>query len=181
MTPDELLAIGDRVVALAKPGEQVEAVVVHGRDTEVRVYDGEIESLSSAESQGVGIRVIVDGKQGFAYAGTFDDAVLGETLADARDNAGFGTYDEYQGLAEPDGVPIADLDLYRPELESVPTSHKVDLAMALERAVKASDPRISGIEQAEYADSLFNGAIVTTTGIRNAGRESVCYLSLIHI
>ena len=177
MTPDELLAIGDRVVALAKPGEQVEAVVVHGRDTEVRVYDGEIESLSSAESQGVGIRVIVDGKQGFAYAGTFDDAVLGETLADARDNAGFGTYDEYQGLAEPDGVPIADLDLYRPELESVPTSHKVDLAMALERAVKASDPRISGIEQAEYADSLFNGAIVTTTGIRNAGRESVCYLS----
>src|SRR5262245_59096019 len=86
LTPDELLAIGDRVVALAKLGEQVEAVVVHGRDTEIRVYEGEIESLSSAESQGVGIRVIVDGKQGFAYAGTFDDAVLTETLADARDN-----------------------------------------------------------------------------------------------
>jgi len=174
---DELLSIGDRVVALALPGEQVEAVVIHGRDTEIRVYEGEIESLSSAESRGVGVRVIVEGKQGFAYAGTFDDAVLRETIADARDNAGFGTFDEFQGLAEPDGVPIPELDLYRAELESFPTDHKVDLAMELERAVRASDPRISGIEQAEYFDSLFSGAIVTTTGIRNAGRETACYLS----
>ena len=37
---DDLLSIGDRVVALAQPGEQVEAVVVHGRDTEIRVYEG---------------------------------------------------------------------------------------------------------------------------------------------
>jgi PmbA protein len=174
---DELLTIGDRVVAMALPGEQVEAVVVHGRDTEIRVYEGDIESLSSAESQGVGIRVVIDGRQGFAYAGTFDDTVLAETLADARDNAAFGTFDEHQGLAEPDGVAIPELDLYRDELEGFATDRKVDLAMELERAVRASDPRISGIEQAEYFDSVFSGAIASTTGIRNAGRESVCYLS----
>ncbi len=177
ISADVLLEIGDRVVAMARPGEQVEAVVAHGRDTEIRVYEGEIESLSSADSQGVGIRVIVDGKQGFAYAGTFDDTVLAETLADARDNATFGTYDEYQGLAEPDGVTIPDLDLYREELLSFPTDRKVDLAMELERAVRASDPRISGIEQAEYFDTLFAGAIVSTAGVRNAGRETACYLS----
>jgi PmbA protein len=177
LNEQELLAIGDRVVALARPGEQVEAVVVHGRDTEIRVYEGDIESLSSAESQGVGIRVISEGRQGFAYAGTFDDAVLTETLADARDNAGFGTFDEHAGLATPDGVAVADLDLYREELRSFPTDAKVSLAMELEKAVLASDPRISGIEQSEYFDSFFTGAIVTTTGIRNAGRETVCYLS----
>jgi PmbA protein len=174
---DHLLTIGDRVVAMARPGEQVEAVVIHGNDTEVRVYEGEIESLSSATSEGVGIRVVVDGRQGFAYAGTLDDAALAETLADARDNAAFGTVDEHQGLAEPDGVPIAALDLYRPELLAFPTDRKVELALELERAVRSSDPRISGIEQAEYVDSLFAGAIVTSTGVRNAGQESVCYLS----
>jgi PmbA protein len=178
MNPDELLAIGDRVVALAEPDEQVEAVVVHGRDTEIRVYDAEIESLSSAESQGVGIRVVAGGRQGFAYAGTFDDTVLAETLADARDNAAFGTFDEHLGLAEPDGVAVADLDLYRESLLSFPTPAKVDLAVELERAVLAADPRISGIEQSEYFDTLFTGAIVTTTGIRNAGRETACYLSV---
>ena len=55
--------------------------------------------------------MIADDRQGFAYAGTFDDEVLAETLAEARDNAGFGTPDEFLGLAEPDGVAVAELDL----------------------------------------------------------------------
>jgi PmbA protein len=174
---DELLAIGDRVVAMAQAGEQVEAVVVSGRDTEIRVYEHEIESLSTAESQGVGVRLIKDGRQGFAYAGTLDDDVLAEAVADARDNAAFGSFDEHQGLAEPDGVAIPELDLYREELAAFSTEAKIDLALELERAVLASDPRIAGIEQAEYFDTVFSGAIVSTTGVRNAGRESVCYLS----
>ena len=39
----ELLAIADRVVAQAAPGEQLEAFVSRGGDTEVRVYQGEVE------------------------------------------------------------------------------------------------------------------------------------------
>jgi len=46
----DLLDIGDRIVAMARDGEQVEAVVGRSRSTEVRVYEGEVESLSTAES-----------------------------------------------------------------------------------------------------------------------------------
>jgi PmbA protein len=171
-----LLDIGDRVVAMAQPGEQVEAVVSRGRDTEIKAYGGEIESLSSAQSQGVGIRVIAEGRQGFAYAATFDADVLAETLVEARDNAGFGTPDEFLGLAEPDGVAVADLALFDEALESFPTDRKVDLAIELERATLAADRRVSGIESAEYVDVLAEGAIVTNTGIRTAGRETACYV-----
>ena len=172
----DLLEIGDRVVAMARHGEQVEAVVSRGRDTEIKAYEGEIESLSSAQSQGVGIRVIAEGRQGFAYAATFDDDVLAETLAEARDNAGFATPDEFVGLAEPDGVAVADLDLFSEALESFPTDRKVELAVELERAVMAADSRISGIESAEYVDVMAEGAIVSTTGIRTLGRETACYV-----
>jgi len=172
----ELLEIGDRVVAMAHAGEQVEAVVSRGGETEIKAYEGEIESLSSAQSQGVGIRVIADGRQGFAYAATFDPEVLAETLAEARDNATFATPDEFLGLAEPDGVAVADLDLFSEALESFPTQRKVDLAIELERAVRAADPRISGIESAEYVDVMAEGAIVSTTGIRTFGRETACYV-----
>ncbi|HEV8299234.1 MAG TPA: DNA gyrase modulator, partial [Acidimicrobiales bacterium] len=112
----ELLDVAERVAGWARAGEQVEVFAVHGRDTEVRVYEAEVESFSSAEAQGAGIRVVVDGRQGFAYAGTLDEDVLAETLADARDNAAFGTYDEFLGLAEPDGVAIPTLELYDPAL-----------------------------------------------------------------
>jgi PmbA protein len=177
IAPGELLAIGDRIVGWANDGEQVEAVVAHSRDTEVRAYDGDVEQLSSAETQGVGIRVVRDHRVGFAYAGSLDEDVLAETLAEARDNAGFGTPDEFVGLAEPDGVSIADLDLYRASLVDVPTDRKVELAIELERISRDADTRISGVESADYADSLASAAVVTTTGIRAAARETGAYVA----
>ncbi|MFV2038749.1 MAG: TldD/PmbA family protein [Acidimicrobiales bacterium] len=177
MTTDELLDIGDRVVGWARDGEQVEAVVVHQHETEIRVYEGEIESFTSADSHGVGIRVIVDNRQGIAHAGTLDDDVLGETLAEARDNAAFGTPDEFYGLAAPDGVPIPDLDLYDPAVEAFATADKIDLALELERAVRGGDSRIIGVESADYVDSIAAGAVVSTMGIRHSGRDSGCYLA----
>jgi len=173
---DELLAIGDRIVGWAADGEQVEAVVVHSRDTEIRAYEGDVEQLSSAETRGVGVRVVCDHRVGFAYAGSLDDDVLADTLAEARDNAGFATPDEYAGLAEPDGVPIAELDLYRASLVDVPTDRKVELAIELERIARGADPRISGVESADYADSIAAAAVVTTTGIRAAARETGAYV-----
>jgi PmbA protein len=173
---DELLAIGDRVVAMARADEQVEAVVVHDRDTEIRVYGGEIESFSSAEAAGVGIRVIRDHRQGFAYAGSLDDDVIAETLDDARDNAAFGTPDDNLALAEPDGVAPAELDLWNDAVLEFPTDRKIELAIELERATLGADARMSGIESAEYVDTAAVGAIVTSTGIRTASRDVGCYV-----
>jgi len=174
---EELLQIGDRIVALARPGEQVEVVVGRSTSTEVRVYEGQVEQLASATSAGIGVRVISDHRQGFAYAGSLDQDVLAETLAEARDNATFATPDEWLGLAEPDGLAVPDLDLYRESLAKVSTEAKIDLAVELERAVRAQDGRITGVEAADYADGVSEGAVVSTTGIRAAGRETSCYVS----
>lgn len=176
-TGEELLAIGDRIVALAKPGEQVEVVVGRSTGTEVRVYEGQVEQLATATSAGIGVRVISDHRQGFAYAGSLDEDVLADTLAEARDNATFGTPDEWLGLAEPDDVAIPELDLYREELVKVATEAKIDLAVELERAVRAQDGRITGVEAADYADGVSEGAVVSTTGIRAYGRDTSCYVS----
>jgi PmbA protein len=173
----DLVEVGDRVVAMAEPGEEIEAVAVRGFDTEIKAYEGEIESLSSAQSQGVGIRVIAESRQGFAYAGTLDEEVLTETLAEARDNAAFATPDDHLGLAIPDGVAKAELDLWRDALVEFPADGKVALALELERAVRAADPRISGIESAEYVDSVSEAAIVTTSGIRSTSRDTGCYVA----
>ncbi len=174
----ELLELADRIVDRARDGEQVEAVVVHSRDTEVRVYEGEVESLSSAESQGVGVRVVEKQRQGFAYAGTLDAQAADEALDEARDNCVFGTPDPHAGLADHDGVAVADLDLWRPEVAEVPAADKVDMAAELERATKAADPRIIGVESSDYADSLVEEVIVSTNGIRAATRETACYVSV---
>ena len=73
---------------------------------------------------GVGVRVVREGRQGFAYCGTFDADALAETVAEARDNAAFAEPDEAAGLAEPDGVEPVELDLWRPGLAGVPTDRQ---------------------------------------------------------
>ena len=170
----ELLELAERIVERAKPGEHVEAYLGRGHHTEVKVFDGAVESLSSADTQGVGVRVIVDGRQGFAYAASLDESIIAETLEEARDNAGFGTVDEYLGLARPDGVEPVDLDLFRPKLAEFPADRKVEMALELERSVRAADPRIRGVEMAEYGDSSGESAIATTTGVRATSRRTSC-------
>ena len=171
-----LLQLAERVVSRARPGEQVEAYLIRASDTEVKVFDGEVESLSSADSEGVGVRVVTGSRQGFAYAGSLAADVLDETLAEARDNAGFGTVDEDLGLPGPDGVAPPDLDLYRPELVAFPTDAKVGLALDLEKAVRSADPRIRGVETAEYGDGVTEMALASTEGIRATSRRTSCSL-----
>ena len=170
----ELLELAERVVGQARQGEQVEVFLGRSHQTEVKVFDGAVESLSSADTQGVGVRVSVDGRQGFAYAASLDDPIIAETLDEARDNAAFGTVDEYLGLATPDGVEPVDLELFRPELAAFPTDRKVEMALELERAVRAADPRIRGVESADYGDSVSESAIASTEGVRVTARRSGC-------
>ena len=176
MHPEQLLEIADRVVSSARPGEQVEAVVAWSRDTEVRAYDSEVEHFVSAESAGLGVRVVSGHRQGIAWAGVLDEAAIAETLGDARDNAACAGEDPDAGLAEPDGVAPVELSLYDERLESVPTERKIACALELEAQVRAADPRIRGVESADYGDTLAATAIATSTGIRSAGRESSVYL-----
>jgi PmbA protein len=173
----DLLELATRVAGWARDGEQVEAYVARGRETEVRVYEGEVESLSSAESAGIGIRVVSGSRQGFAYAGSLDADVVHETLDEARDNAGFASPDEWVGLAGPDGVAPADLDLWRDDLAAYPTDVKVARALELERAVRAGDSRIRAVESAEWGDAAVESAVASSTGIRASSRRTVCYLS----
>jgi PmbA protein len=173
----DLLAIVDRVVAQAVNGEQLEAFVSRGGDTEVRIYEGEVEHFVSAQAEGIGIRVIRDGRTGFAYAGTLDEEAIAEVLAEARDNVKFGTVDEWAGVAEPDGVAPTDQPLWNDELAAFPTERKIDLAKELEQLTLAADKRVR-VDDSNYADAYGEAAVATTTGIRQWGRENGCYVSV---
>ncbi len=174
----ELLDIAARIAEMAEAGEQVEAYVARATSTSVKAYSGDVESLTQASSAGIGVRVIVDHREGFAYAGTLDEGAVLDALAEARDNATFGTPDEFNGLATPDGVDAAELDLWPEALPSVPTADKVALALALEKAATGRDPRVASVRTAMYSDAMGEGAVATSTGIRAWGRAGTSYLAV---
>ena len=179
---DELLDLAVSVVERAGADEGLEVYATRGTDTEVRAYDGEVESLTSADSSGVGIRVLLESAEGsrvgFAWAQSLDPSVLADTLADARDNARFATPDPDVVLATPDGLEAADLDLWDDGVAATAMEKKVALALDLERATRAADPRVRQVSSADYADSRVEVALASTTGIASSRRRTNAYLSV---
>ncbi len=174
----ELLRIADRVADQAEAGEQVEAFVSQGTATEITAYNGEVESFTSASSAGIGIRVIADGRVGFAHAGSLDADVIAETLAEARDNRSFAQPDEWVALAEPDDRTPIIHDHWDDAVAAMPTADKVAMAIDLEKRTLSIDPRVTGIRTANYADSSGEMALSTSTGIRATDRGTGAHVSV---
>lgn len=173
----ELLDIAESVVAMARPGEQLEAYVGRDLSTEVRIYGGEVEHFVSAQSEGIGIRVIRDGRTGTSSCGSLDPKEIAEVLDEARDNLAYGEPDEWAGLAVPDGVAVVPQTLWNDALAQLSTSRKIDLAKELEKLTLARDARIR-VDDSNYSDSFAEAAVATTTGISVFGRENGCYVSV---
>jgi PmbA protein len=179
--PSDLSDLATRVAGWSRDGEDVEVYLARGTDTEVRVYEGEVESLSSATSAGAGVRVVSQRRQGFAWAGALDEETLAETLEEARGNATFSSSEPWVGLPEPDGATPAPLDLWRDDLAAWPTQRKVDAALDLEKEVRAGDPRIRQVESARWGDSSAEMALASSLGVRAFDRSTSCYLSAVAV
>lgn len=178
-TPPDLLSLARQVLAHAAPGEQVEAYLARGVSTSVRAYNGEVEAFTQAASAGAGVRVIGNGRQGFASAGSLDPDILATLVAEARDNASFSTPDEFLGLASPSSEPTSvGINRWHQDVVDRGADWKIAQAIELERIVRGGDPRISGVRAAAYSDSASERAIVSTTGIESVDRATMASLSV---
>ena len=129
-------------VEAATGDEAVEAYAEESRHTEASALRGEIEGLTFAESRGVGVRLIADGRLGYAYAADPTPDEVREAVRRARENAALAEPDEFNVLAAPAAAaPIAEL--FREEQANIPTDRKVALALDLERRAISIDPRAS--------------------------------------
>jgi PmbA protein len=144
------------------------------------VSGGEIEQLSSATTEGVGVRVVADGRQGMAWAGSFETGIVDEVLADARDNAAFTAPDEFAGLADPDGLAPLEFDLWRDDVATTATEDKITLAADIERRIRA-DARIRSLRWVSAADSRSEMALASSTGISASRRATSASLSAMAI
>ena len=173
----DLLELAVSIAEGAHRGEEIEAYVTRRSDTDIEVFGGEVESLSVAGVQGVGVRVISDHRQGFAWSGSLDADMVADALGEARDNVAFGQPDEWYALASPEdaaGIGACDLELWRDDLLSVSTDEKVRLALDLESATMAADSRVRGTEAAGYGDAAAESAIASSLGVRVHARRTVC-------
>ena len=128
----------------------------------IRVYDGEVESLSDAGGRGVGVRAFVDGRSGYAYGTDLSRGGIAEVAGAARAAAEAADPDEHGGLPESFGVTPVE-GLASAALREWSTERKVELTLAVERAARAR-AGVTQVENAVYSDADGSVALANSRG-----------------
>jgi PmbA protein len=159
--------------AVAAGADDAEAWAEHAVEREIRVYEGNVESLTDAAGNGIGIRSFDGGRWGYAYGTDLSDAGLKSLAKAAAGAAAVADPDEYAGL--PDEFGAADVgSLSSPALAEWDTARKVELALAVERAARAREG-VSQVEEALYADGAQQIAIVNSRGFSASYETTIAY------
>jgi PmbA protein len=140
----------------------------------VKARRGEVDALSRAESRGVGVRVLVDDRLGYAWAADPDLDEAAALLVAARESAGYASPDEANVLPEAaEAEPLPGL--FRAEQANLDPERKVRLALDLERSAVSSDPAVTKVEEVMYGDAVSRAAIASTRGMESAYERTDCW------
>jgi PmbA protein len=159
----EAIARRGAEAALGAGATDAEAWCERSTSRRIRVYDGEVESLSDAGSSGLGLRAFMDDRSGYAYGTDLSDAGVRAVAEAARAAAAVADPDEHAGLAVQPGVTEVD-GLDSPEMAGWSNEDRVDLALSVERAARYR-AGITQVENAVYSDSEGSAAIASSRGM----------------
>ncbi|HWI25105.1 MAG TPA: DNA gyrase modulator, partial [Lysobacter sp.] len=114
----------------------------HARRESWSMEDGIVKDGAHSIEQGVGVRAISGEKTGFAYSDEIDTQALLEAAGSARAIARDGTASVARAL-----VPGSGRALYAPEdpIDALGNEAKVEALRALDRMLRAADPRVQQV------------------------------------
>ena len=152
--------------ALSAGASDAEAWAEQSTSRRVRVYAGEVESLSDAGGRGVGVRAFSGTRSGYAYGTDLSENGVADVAQAAREAAEVADEDEFEGL--PDELGSSELDgLASPELADWSTERIVELALDVERAARAREG-VTQVENAVYSDSDGSVALANSRGFASS-------------
>ena len=164
MSQPDLEQIAKRAVEAAQSAgaHDAEAWVEEAVTRQIRVYEQQVESLTDAGSRGIGLRVFLDGRSGYAYGTDLSDAGIKELASQAKESAAVADPDEFGGLPEEFGATAID-GLHSSGLADWSTERKIELAVEIERAARSHEG-VSQVEDTVYADADGSIALANSRG-----------------
>ncbi len=166
MTPSTL---GDQVLEVLRhlaPSAQSEAFFIRSEHRTQEWSEGRPENLSISKSRGMGLRVVDQGKLGFASTNRLDPEGL-SWLAEAAVDASHVTgADSQLELPKPQTLGKGeDLDLVDETLRSQTFEERSEFLSSLEEKVKKRDSRLRKVLRASYREGCSDSAITSSTGV----------------
>lgn len=162
----------DHVLRRARAlGVDAEVLATSTRELTLAASGGRVDEIGHANQGGVGVRVVADGRIGYASSEALDDASLDWMLDEAIANAAL---QPPRGAELPAGVALGRSDLIGEGL-SAQVEAKAAAVVALEGGIVA-DARVDALFMARYAETETEAVLGSTRGVDGGYRNGYAML-----
>jgi PmbA protein len=153
--------------------QQAEVYINLAKELEIEVNNQQVETMKVAEDRGVCIRIIRDGRMGFAYSSDTGQDRLAEMVRQAVANGGKTTADEYNQIPDTQGS-LPQLELNDAAINTTSVEEKIALAMEIEKAARSYDSRVKNTRTSSYQDARYEVYLANSAGFAASYTGSYC-------
>ena len=120
--------------------------VVAGESTAMGLdlFEGQVKNTEISSSRGLGIRLFVEGKPGYAFTEKFSPEAIRQCVRDAVSHTKLTDVLEVE-LPGPSEAPAVELDLWHDAIESLGVDAMKGAGLTLENAAREADQRVENI------------------------------------
>jgi len=169
--------------AVAGGASAAECVVREGDEFSTLVRLGQVETLKEAGSKAIGVRVFYGKRAASTYSSDFSRESLERMVKSALELAKITSEDPNSGIPEPSqlGALSGDLDLYHPDVYSLPGDERINYARRAEKAALDFDPRIKNSEGGSFDAATGHKVLANSHGFVGEYRRSYCSVAAVPI
>ena len=144
----------------------------------IEARDQKLESFENENTLSLAIRVIDQGRPGFAYCSDFRDRQISRLLDEVLNGAKHADRDQFLTIPEPDGPALVMPAVLDPDFQKQGEQEKISRAMAMEKTALDFDNRIKRVRGCEYHENLVGVWIMNSKGMSRSCKSTRFSLSI---
>lgn len=144
----------------------------------IGIKDGSIDHFRSSRELGLALRVLKQGRLGFAYLFGPTPEGLARLADQALELSGQSDEDPNYSFHPESNPAASDLELFDESLETIPEKDKIAHVREMERKALSSDPRVRKARKAEYEETTNQISLTNSRGLNLEREETQCTMSI---
>lgn len=176
-------AVGIAEGAVKRGASAAEVIIRQRTELSVGVRLGEVETLQESTDQGLGLRVLIDGRQASVSGSDFSRDAVTSLMDEAVELARLTSPDDTAGLPDPSELATStpDLDLWDDAILALSTEDQIEMALRAERAAQEYSDQITNFDGGGFDSSYGSVILANSLGFAGQFRTTSCSLASVPV
>lgn len=177
---DLTLLIDEILIRGKEKFDDLEVFILKGKSIDIKVFQGQVDKYNIAETGGLSLRGIKDGKMGYSYTEKLDESSIDMLIDEALENS------KYIDMADGDEIYSGSrdyraLDNFYEALSLSTMAERLTFTKRMEKEAMSLDERIKSVQACSYQEFQQERYIFNTKGLRLKDRVNggFAYISVV--